>query len=687
MVDNLKYLDRELNLKHHRSSREKDRTSVKNVDSDVSNERDREKVKREKGRRDSGKREKEKSKRKERKEKYWEEGVDIRRVVTNDPVSEENSKDSAALDAEIENDYGEIFSRKEKKTPLFPNLLPIKLKQEVKGKESDRGLLITVQGDSENRSVAEKNDENKRKERSRDRGEKSKGRSDSKEKIKSQKGLDSEQSGSREKSKSQKSTDSDYYEVSQKEERTEREHKRSKKSKHKKGRDRSRSRSRERRVRSRSRSLERRRSRSRSLDRRRSRSRSLERRKSRSWSRERRMRSRSRSRERRDRSRSREKRKSSKHERNRSRSKSREERRSRSREKKRSRRDRSKEKSSKSSRSPSRRKEKERQDQIVNELFPGPGAKRPRREKVSKSEIKKTKFVNSDTEPIVILSDEEDGNRFNSRTDRGVIDYNHESPVKERRGDSLIQLTRDEETENRIEPIITMRLSDRKDPSESARDRRESKENRVLSFVPPLPEEDAIPVEPPPIPPPMLPGLDEEGPPPEFEVRPPLGLEARIEQMMPPIRIESRPHPALIEIRPPSGLVEVRPPHGLGEIRPSGLVEIRPPMSMGEIRPPLPTLMTRQEEPVIEKEYDPAFPTDDMEECSPTEEQHPIFMEGTQGPPPGLGLPFNPAVHQENLVLQRLSPPPHLTQGGLPLQRMSPATPSHLQVGQSTGRA
>ncbi|KAK3101916.1 hypothetical protein FSP39_007338 [Pinctada imbricata] len=152
-----------------------------------------------------------------------------------------------------------------------------------------------------------------------------------------------------------------------------------------------------------------------------------------------------------------------------------------------------------------------------------------------------------------------------------------------------------------------MRIPDRKEYSDNSRDKREAKENRVLTAVPPLPESKAPAViEPPPIPPPVIPSF---------------------------------------------------------------------------IRPPSPAFPANNIVIEAQGEYDPAFPTDDMEECSPTPDQ-PILLEQASSPPLELDedAPIFPPLQRlssPSLQLQRppqpLSPTAHLQ--GHPVQAMSPLNP------------
>ncbi|KAK3103004.1 hypothetical protein FSP39_015697 [Pinctada imbricata] len=470
--DDLKYLDRELNLKHRKtpdSADEKKMGSQHGNDSEILIGN----VKLTSGVSDSkssvGDLNKESGKdaSKKRKEKFWEEGVDIRLTVRNDESDEDKSVDSAAIDASIESDYGNIFSHIEKKASLLPNSQRTKGKLEKKKKDGDSGLVITVTGNSDDRSVSQRIEDSKG--RTRHGSERGRGRGDSKDREKvgrdsdnsdshklrksEEKDYSGRRSDSKDRARSSKAVDSQYTDYSGKES-IHKEKRKSRKIRHRqrersrswsaeRGGARSRSPSYERRMRSRSRSVERWRSRSRSLEkirdkraaksrsksreksrerRRRSRSRSRERRnKSRSRSRERKVRSRSRSRDRRNRSRSRSKervrekrgrsrsrsqdrrersrsgdrRKSVKQESGRSRSRTQEDAGSppRERSRKKHKRDRSKEERRRRlSRSPSWKREKERHDQIINELFPGPGAKRPKREKSDSLNKKETGF-------------------------------------------------------------------------------------------------------------------------------------------------------------------------------------------------------------------------------------------------------------------------------------------------------
>ncbi|XP_062594501.1 PHD and RING finger domain-containing protein 1-like isoform X2 [Saccostrea cucullata] len=396
-------------------------------------------------------------------------------IITKEQYNDDKWRVDKVRFLDREMDCKNVSSKSDRKSPRSS-----RKRSESKGKEQDPGLLITVAGDSEDRSVAEKTEKNielygqkvSRKDDPERRSSK-----DAKDKTSKSKSYREEESYKKE--------DLDNYKSKSRKHRSRsrsRERKRRSRSRERKDR----SRSRERRERSRerrdvSRSGEKS---SRSRDRR-ERSRSLEyksrERRSRSRSRDRR--ERSRSKERRDRSRSRERKKSRRDrsrsiERRHERSKSTEGRRSKSLERssKKSRSEKSSEKhrdrDSKLSRSPHRRESEDnpRQKEEKLDVFSS-GIKRLHDGKEKKAK----KIRTTETEPIVILSDEEQDHIPKKKSEQSSGKPKHNSGDK---------------SSNKIEPIITPRSSSS----------RRSKETRELTQPPLPPQEDMVP---PPMPPVM----------------------------------------------------------------------------------------------------------------------------------------------------------------------------------------
>lgn len=487
-------------------------------------------------------------------------------------------------------------------------------RSDSKGKEQDPGLLITVAGGSEDRSVAEKREKNTEiyeqqkfrknesdKESSKDRREKSSSKSRSyhreddsdHNKFKSRK----HRSRSRSKERRRRSRSRERRERSRSREKQDGSRSQQKSSKSKDKRERSRSiehKSRERRERSRSwerkegsKSTEKR-QRSRSRERRKSkrdRSRSVERRRERSRSSERRH-DRSRSVERKHDQHKQEQTRSAERRRDHSRSverrQSTDERHSRSMERssKKNRREKSSEKrkSRDLNSSPHRQEIEERLEQEEKLDVFSYGIKRLHDGKNKK----KKKLRTTETEPIVILSDDELDSTPKMKSDRS----------------SLKQKTNSDERDlNRIEPIITARSSS----NHRTKDKSEARE-------PPLPTEEVIQ-------PPMPPAIS--------------NVIKVLTDSKEPKRSKSR-HKEVEE--------------DIFSREEAKTKESERHRSFDE----------EMEDRSFEQEcaYDPAFPTVDMEE-SPTEDQ-PIVLEEAAEP---IQMTVNPLLHKE-LPMQSISPLP-----------------------------